>query len=96
MEICIRVLTDLEDYLETTQLQRAVWGFSDTDVVPPRLMKVATEIGGLVLGAYEDSRMIGFSLAIPGVKPEGGVYWHSHMTGCCRSFRIRALAGGSS
>jgi predicted GNAT superfamily acetyltransferase len=81
MDIPIRVLSELGDLFQTAQLQRDIWGFSDTDVVPPRLMKVATEIGGRVLGAYDGAQMIGFSLAIPGVKPSGESYWHSHMTG---------------
>lgn len=91
MEISIRVLTDLEDFFDTAQLQREVWGFSDTDVVPPRLMRVSTEIGGVVLGAYEAGRMVGFSLAIPGVKPSGKAYWHSHMTGLLPAFQNQGI-----
>lgn len=81
MAVSIRVIKNLEDFQAAVEVQRAVWGFSDTDLVPPRLMTVATHIGGLVLGAYDGEKMVGFSLAIPGVKPDGGAYWHSHMTG---------------
>jgi predicted GNAT superfamily acetyltransferase len=91
MDIAIRVLAELEDLFETAQLQRDVWGFSDTDLVPPRLMKVATEIGGRVLGAYDGARIIGFSLAIPGVKPSRETYWHSHMTGVLPGFQNRGI-----
>jgi len=81
MEVSIRVIHELEDFQDTVAVQREVWGFSDTDLVPPRLMTVSTHIGGLVLGAYEGERMIGFSLTMPGVKAGGKAYWHSHMTG---------------
>jgi len=91
MEISIRVITDLEDLFEMAQVQREVWGFSDTDLVPPRLMKVSTEIGGRVLGAYYSGRMIGFSLALPGVKPSGKAYWHSHMTGLLPGFQNQGV-----
>jgi predicted GNAT superfamily acetyltransferase len=91
MEVSIRVLHDLKDFVDTVVVQREVWGFSDTDLVPPRLMTVSTHIGGLVLGAYDGGRMIGFSLAIPGVKPGGKAYWHSHMTGILPAFQNHGI-----
>jgi predicted GNAT superfamily acetyltransferase len=91
MEVPIRVLHNLEDFQDTVAVQREVWGFSDTDLVPPRLMTVSTHIGGLVLGAYADGRMIGFSLAMPGVKAGGKAYWHSHMTGVLPAFQNQGI-----
>ncbi len=81
----------MKDFVDTAEVQRAVWGFSETDLVPPRLMAVSTHIGGLVLGAYQGDRMIGFSLAIPGVKPGGTPYWHSHMTGILPEFQNQGI-----
>jgi predicted GNAT superfamily acetyltransferase len=91
MATSIRVIKDLEDFFDTTQVQREVWGFSDTDVVPPRLMTVSTHIGGLVLGAYHGEQMVGFSLSLPGIKPGGKAYWHSHMTGLLPSFQNQGI-----
>jgi predicted GNAT superfamily acetyltransferase len=91
MEVSIRVLHELKDFVDTVAVQREVWGFSDTDLVPPRLMTVSTHIGGLVLGAYQGDRMIGFSLAMPGVKPGGDAYWHSHMTGILPPFQNQGI-----
>jgi predicted GNAT superfamily acetyltransferase len=91
MEFSIRVLHELEDFRETVAVQREIWGFSDTDLVPPRLMTVSTHIGGLVLGVHEGDRMIGFSLAIPGVKADSKAYWHSHMTGILPPFQNQGI-----
>jgi predicted GNAT superfamily acetyltransferase len=91
MDVSIRVVHELKDFQNTVAVQREVWGFSDTDLVPPRLMTVSTHIGGLVLGAYEGERMIGFSLAMPGVKPGGKAYWHSHMTGILPPFQNQGI-----
>ncbi len=38
-------------------------------------------MGGQVLGAFDGERMIGFCLGIPGIKPSGHAYLHSHMLG---------------
>lgn len=91
MAISIRVLQALEDFQKTVAVQREVWGFSDTDIVAPRLMTVAVHIGGLVLGAYHGEHMVGFSLAMPGVKKGGAAYWHSHMTGILPSFQNQGI-----
>jgi predicted GNAT superfamily acetyltransferase len=91
MATSIRVIQALEEFFDTVTVQREVWGFSDTDIVPPRLMTVSTHIGGLVLGAYHGEQMIGFSLAMPGVKKGGQAYWHSHMTGVLPSFQNQGI-----
>jgi predicted GNAT superfamily acetyltransferase len=39
------------------------------------------------LGAFDGDRMIAFCLAIPGLKPDGKVYLHSHMLGVLPEFR---------
>jgi len=74
------------DYREKEELKRAVaiqeeaWGFSSPlDVVPLPIFILSAKYGGLVLGAYREARMVGFSLAFPLV--EGGhTVLHSHMT----------------
>src|ERR1700688_1963553 len=59
-------------------LQKEVWQFSDADLVPVRMFVVAAKIGGQVIGAFDDEGLIGFALAIPGVR-NGHGYLHSQM-----------------
>ena len=77
----IRVLGDLGEFRDTLAVQSGVWKFSELDQVPPRILSVAKYIGGLILGAFDGDRMVGFSFALPGAKRDGSGYWHSHMTG---------------
>ncbi len=49
------------------QVEREVWKSSDIDVVPIPLFVVASEIGGQVLGAFDGSKLIGFTLAHRGM-----------------------------
>jgi predicted GNAT superfamily acetyltransferase len=52
---------------------------------------VATKIGGQVLGAFSDARMVAFTLAIPGLKPDAKPYLHSHMLGVLPEYRNAGL-----
>jgi predicted GNAT superfamily acetyltransferase len=83
----IRTLTSHEEFETAVALQREIWGFKDVDLLPVRLFVVASKIGGQALGAFDGSRMIGFSLAIPGLKPGGKYYLHSHMLGVLPEYR---------
>ncbi len=67
------------------QLEQAVWGASDLHVPLP-IYVVAHDTGGQVLGAFHSGRIVGFTLAMPGVR-EGRPYLHSHMTAVLPEFR---------
>lgn len=78
-EIEIRDMSTLEDYLECVQLQKEVWGFDDPyDVVPVPMLMIGKRNDGIVMGAYDGSRMIGFVYALPGTFEGRRVQW-SHM-----------------
>ena len=83
----LRHLTDLGDLAEAVRLQKTVWGFEDVELLPLRLFVVATKVGGQVIGAYEGLRMVGFLLAIPGLKKGADNYLHSHMMGVLPDYR---------
>lgn len=73
------------------RLQREIWGFHDVELLPRRLFVVASKIGGQLLGAFDDSKMVGFCLCIPGLKPNGKSYLHSHMLGVLPPYRNTGL-----
>jgi predicted GNAT superfamily acetyltransferase len=87
MMIEIRALTERDDLKTVVRLQRQIWGFEDVDLIPLRLFVVATKIGGQVYGAFDGHNMIGFCMAIPGLKPGGKTYLHSHMLGVVPEYR---------
>ena len=49
-EIRIESLTELEQFDRCVELQLTVWGYSDGDLIPRRVILVASRIGGQVLG----------------------------------------------
>lgn len=85
--IQVRALTGHHEFQEAVQLQQQIWGFTDIELLPVRLFVVATKVGGHAFGAYHDNRMVGFCLAIPGLKPGGSYYLHSHMLGVATDYR---------
>jgi predicted GNAT superfamily acetyltransferase len=89
--IQVRPLSEYKDLLEAVHLQRVIWGFSDLDLLPPRMFVVARKIGGQIFGAYDEHRMVGFCLAIPGLKPGRAYYLHSHMLGVLEAYQNRGI-----
>jgi predicted GNAT superfamily acetyltransferase len=87
----IHELSDLSDFAEVVRLQREIWGFDDVELLPLRLFVVATKIGGQVLGAFDRGKMVAFCLCIPGIKPGGKHYLHSHMLGVLPAYRNTGL-----
>lgn len=83
----IRRLLALAEFSEAVKLQQCIWGFPESELLPLRFFVVATRVGGHVFGAYDAGKMIGFCLAIPGVKPGGKAYLHSHMLGVLPPYR---------
>jgi predicted GNAT superfamily acetyltransferase len=85
--ITVRPLTTQREFQDAVQLQKDIWGFDNIDLLPVRLFIVATKVGGQAFGAFDGKRMVGFCLAIPGLKPGGGSYLHSHMLGVTPEYR---------
>jgi predicted GNAT superfamily acetyltransferase len=90
-EIQIRTLSTTREFEEAVRLQRQIWGFQELEVLPVRFFVVAAGVGGQTFGAFDGDRMVGFLLAIPGLKPGGKLYMHSHMTGVLEEYRNRGV-----
>jgi predicted GNAT superfamily acetyltransferase len=86
----VRKLTKLAEFEECVALQRAVWKESDLETEPVTLFVVASHTGGQVLGAFDGGTLVGFTLALAGLR-EGRGYLHSHMTGVAETHRDRGV-----
>jgi predicted GNAT superfamily acetyltransferase len=72
----LRPLTEISEFEQCVQLQRNIWGMADIDLIPARSYAIQAHVGGMVLGAFDSDRLIGFVNATPGIR-EGMPYWHS-------------------
>jgi predicted GNAT superfamily acetyltransferase len=87
----IRELTENQEFVEAVKLQKAIWGFDEIDLLPVRLFVTASKIGGHSFGAFDDDKMVGYCIAIPGIKPGARGYLHSHMLGVMKEYRDAGL-----
>jgi predicted GNAT superfamily acetyltransferase len=84
--IVVRKCVELAEFEACVQLQRGVWGESDLEVEPASGFVVAANTGGQVLGAFDGATLVGYTLALVGIK-DGIVYLHSHHTGVHQDYR---------
>jgi predicted GNAT superfamily acetyltransferase len=64
--ISIRSLTIYEEMGQAEDLQRSVWPGSETDVIPAHLMLTMAHNGGVVLGAFDEDKLVGYILGFLG------------------------------
>ena len=59
-------LSSPEDMGQAEELQRMVWSGSETDVVPCHFLLALSHNGGLVLGAFDGEKLVGFLVGFLG------------------------------
>lgn len=89
-DIVIRKCESLDEFHSCVDLQREIWGEADLEVEPATMFVVAAHTGGEVLGAFDGNRLVGYTLAVVGLR-EGVPYLHSHMTGVHGEYRDRGV-----
>lgn len=89
-EIAVRTCAGLAEFRACIDVERAVWGSADVDIVPLPLFVVAAETGGQVLGAFDGERLIGFTLSIAGLRGRKP-FLHSHMNAVLQQYRDRGV-----
>jgi predicted GNAT superfamily acetyltransferase len=89
-DIVVRKCERLEEFHRCVDLQRAIWGEEALEVEPATMFVVAAHTGGQVLGAFVGDRLVGYTLAVVGLR-DGVAYLHSHMTGVHSDYRDRGV-----
>ena len=89
-DIVVRKCEALEEFESCVQLQREIWGEKDLEVEPSSMFVVAAHTGGQVLGAFDGSRLVGYTLAVVGLQDKVP-YLHSHMTGVHGDYRDKGI-----
>lgn len=89
-EVRVRHCHGLAEFEVCLRVQQQVWRGADLDVVPLPLFVVAAETGGQVLGAFAGAQIVGFTMAVAGVRG-GRTFLHSHMTAVVEPYRDRGV-----
>jgi len=89
-EIVVRPCRGLDEVRACVALQKEVWNISDAELVPLRLFVVAEKIGGQVMGAFRGKELVGFAMALPGLRGSRA-YLHSQMLAVREQYRNHGL-----
>lgn len=87
-DIVIRLLTTPTELEQVRQLECNIWG--QREAVPYHQTLAFTKNGGLVLGAFTGSRLIGFLYSFPGYDGKS-IYLYSHTLAVDSSFRSSGI-----
>ena len=86
MEVTYRDLTTLDDFAAVVALEQTIWGPGYDEVVPVPILAVTVMRGGILIGAFDAERMIGFVYSIAGIRHGKPMQW-SHMAGVLDDYR---------
>jgi predicted GNAT superfamily acetyltransferase len=86
----IRNCHGLDELSACVSLQKEVWNFTDAELVPLRMFVVAEKIGGQVIGAFDNGKLVAFALSLPGSRA-GHCYLHSQMLAVGSEYRNAGL-----
>ncbi len=80
MPVEYRLLNTISDLEQFVALEIAIWGLGEREALPASVMRPLLDHGGLALGAYDGTRMVGLSFALPARFGEDWGLW-SYVTG---------------
>ena len=92
MTIAIRDLTTVEEFIQVREIQRQCWGFAQGEGLYPPVLNTAAHNGGTVLGAFDDSRMIGFLFGFLGLHADRRLKLCSQTMGILPEYRNQGVA----
>lgn len=94
-DITIHPLKTWDDFLAAEELQRIVWQMPDwRDAVPGNMLIAAQKNGGLSLGAFVETRLVGFTFSFIARETQPGrtcFKHHSHMLAVLPEYQARKI-----
>lgn len=90
-DVEIRDLHTLDDYRAVVDLEREIWGYTDPgDIITVPVFIITVKRGGILIGAFDGRRMVGFAFSLVGMKDGRPTQW-SHMMGVVPEHRGSGL-----
>jgi predicted GNAT superfamily acetyltransferase len=92
-EIMIRDLTTYDEFLRVREVQRACWGFGSDEGLYPPILLTASQNGGVVLGAFDGDKLVGYLFGFLGLhENRGPLKLCSQTMGVLAEYRGRGIA----
>lgn len=91
-----RPVESYSDILQTQAIQEAIWGKGAATVLQPNIVRAFIRAGGIVIGAYHESQMVGFVASFQGIlNPHDKklIHW-SHIVAVLPDYRRYGVGRG--
>jgi predicted GNAT superfamily acetyltransferase len=85
-QITIHPVNSIAEMHEVEDLQRIVWQVPEIEVVPNSQLIAAVKAGGVLLGAFDGGKMVGFAYGFVSFE-KGQMAHHSHMLAVLPEYR---------
>ncbi len=90
--IAVRDLTKYEEFLQVRDVQQEIWGFTQGEGLYPPALNTAAENGGVVIGAFDGPKLIGFSFGFIGLHTDRRIKLCSQTMGVLPEYRNKGVA----
>ncbi len=90
--IAVRDLTRYEEFLQVRDVQQEIWGFTQGEGLYPPALNTAAENGGVVIGAFDGPKLIGFSFGFIGLHTDRRIKLCSQTMGVLPEYRNKGVA----
>lgn len=89
----IREISSLDELEQCTALEQNVWGVADREVIPASHLSAVIHAGGLVIGAFDQDALVGYSYGFMAFRREyeEPVGLHSHLMAVLPPYRGSGL-----
>ena len=88
--IVVRPLRRPSEFVGAEEVQLSAWGENERAVTPKEIMIAIHDNGGVVLGAFDGKKTVGFAILLPGYNGRR-VYMYSHMTGVVKEYQSKGV-----
>lgn len=92
MYFAVRDLTTYDEYLQVRDVQQQIWGFAGGEGLYPPMLNTAAENGGVVIGAFDGAKLIGFIFGFVGIHWDRRLKLCSQTMGVLPEYRNRRIA----
>ena len=88
--LIIREIDSISEMKALEKLQKEVWGWDDRDTMPLMNFIVMKEVGGSLIGAFDQETPVGFVFGFVGCD-EDKIVFHSHMLAVLPQFQHQGI-----
>jgi predicted GNAT superfamily acetyltransferase len=93
MPITYREFHTVEDFDRVFQLEQTIWGMDAGEAVPVSMLVSVVGIGGVLIGAEDEGKLVGFTLGMPARREREFFLW-SYMAGVAPAYQSKGVGMG--